>query len=403
MINPEEIRITDYTYDLPEYRIAKYPLNNRDSSKLLVYREGSISDDCFCNIDAYLGSGDLLMFNNTRVIRARLKFRRTTGAVIEIFCLEPLNPADYESSFSTTESTEWKCLIGNLKKWKEDILELKFNYHNKTCILKAEKGHELEKGWAVRFSWNIPSLSFAGLIEYIGHIPVPPYLNRDDEEIDKVRYQTVYSSHNGSVAAPTAGLHFSDELLARIEKKRIEKAEITLHVGAGTFIPVKSDTISEHSMHVEHFDVGIETIKQMAGRKIIAVGTTTLRTIESIYWLGVKISRDLVTCPEDMYMDQWFPYNGGSEISSEEALNNVVGFMEKHGISRLDSRTGIIIIPGYSMKIARGLITNYHMPRSTLLLLVAAFVGDKWRDIYDYALEKDFRFLSYGDSSILLP
>lgn len=401
--DPRNIKIKDYTYVLPEEKIARYPLENRDSSRILIYRSGRIGHDVFRNLSNYLNKNDILVYNETRVIRARLIFRKHTGANIEIFCLEPDKPSDYERNFSSRDAVEWRCLIGNQKKWKEGILGMELRHEGRKAILCAEQVEKKDKETLVRFSWDNKQMSFSEILDIAGHVPVPPYLKRDDEDIDKSRYQTVYSREDGSVAAPTAGLHFTEEVISDLEGKGIKTGLLTLHVGAGTFAPVKTETAGGHRMHIEHFKVGKELIKNIINRRVIAVGTTSLRTLESLYWLGHKISRGMIPSPHDIYLEQWYPYDNVSDVGYEEQLNIVLKYMDQNDLEFLEARTGIIIVPGYGVRIAKGLITNYHMPGSTLLLLVAAFTGNDWKKIYDYSLKNDFRFLSYGDSSLLLP
>jgi S-adenosylmethionine:tRNA ribosyltransferase-isomerase len=343
------------------------------------------------------------VFNNTRVIRARLLFRKKSGAIIEIFCLEPLAPSVYEKSFASKEPVEWKCIIGNLRKWKTGILTLEVTINRKVLLILAEKVHPEADAWRIRFSWNNPELSFGEVIEAAGHIPLPPYITREDEKDDIVRYQTVYSAVNGSVAAPTAGLHFTEELIQRLSAKGIQKADITLHVGAGTFQPVRTRNISDHEMHCEHFFVTSETIKNLVKYtgKIIAVGTTSVRTIESLYWLGVKVINNLTININDLKIGQWEPYGCVPEVTVTESLNALLDLMDRKKLSVIRALTKIMIVPGYKFMVINGMITNFHQPGSTLLLLVSAWTGRNWLKIYDYALKNDFRFLSYGDSSLL--
>ena len=400
---PGNIRIKDYTYVLPEDRIARYPLQQRDSSKLLVYRSGDIQDDIFKNLKNYLNKDDILVYNQTKVIRARLIFRKETGAVIEVFCLEPDHPSDYERNFSSRDAVEWQCLIGNRKKWKTGRLKMEMYYNEKKVNLYAEITGKGTEGSVVRFSWNNKSLCFSDILEITGRVPVPPYLNREDEEIDRSRYQTIYSKDNGSVAAPTAGLHFTNSVLDELREKGIKTHSLTLHVGAGTFVPVKTETIGGHTMHIEHFTVGRKMIEGILEGRIIAVGTTSLRTLESLYWLGHKISKCELDESGDICIEQWYPYDKETDTDYREYLKLILNYMSEKGVDSVEARTGIIIVPGYRMRIVKGLITNYHLPGSTLLLLVAAFTGSDWKKIYEYSIENNFRFLSYGDSSLLLP
>lgn len=398
------IDIKEYDYNLPEERIAQYPVKERDQSKLLLYNKGTISKDVFCNIDAYLKKDSLLVFNNTRVIKARLMFTKVTGAKIEIFCLEPVKPVDYQQSFSSVSPVEWKCIIGNLKKWKQGALSEEVTHKGSRYILKAEKVCSEGEAWIIRFSWSQPGISFGELIEAGGHIPLPPYLNRSDEEDDQIRYQTVYSKIKGSVAAPTAGLHFTEEILRRIGNKGIGSAEITLHVGAGTFKPIKGNDISEHEMHCERFYFSMETLNKILDNKdrIIAVGTTSVRTLESIYWIGVKVLQNKNIKPENLIAEQWEPYQGKCEVTAKDSLEALINYMKIKRMNTLNSSTRLIILPGYTFRMISGMITNFHQPKSSLLLLVSAWIGRDWKKVYNYALENDFRFLSYGDSSLLL-
>ena len=398
------IKIEEYDYELPEERIAQYPVKERDKSKLLVYINGEISKDIFRNICRYLPSDSLLVFNNTRVIRARLLFSKTTGANIEIFCLEPLSPVEYEKSFSSGSPVEWKCIIGNLKKWKEGTLSSEFIFKGKIYELTAQKVRPEGEAWRIRFSWKPGDIGFGTVIESAGHIPLPPYVRRDDEEEDYIRYQTIYSKINGSVAAPTAGLHFTDEVLEHILYKGIKSVEVTLHVGGGTFQPVRTQDISRHDMHCEHYFVDRETIETLLWNhgRIIAVGTTSVRTLESLYWLGVKIFHNPSAADSELFTEQWEPYHPGEKISVQESLESLLNVMKKKGTRLLHASSKIMIIPGYEFRMIDGMITNFHQPKSTLLLLVSAWAGNDWKKIYHFALENRFRFLSFGDSSLLI-
>lgn len=400
----ENIRMDEYTYPLPDERIAKYPLKERDRSKLLVYRNGQISHDCFENLIDYLSSGSLLVFNDTKVIQARLEFRKDTGARIEIFCLEPKTPADYMLAFQATGSVTWRCIVGNLSKWKGQTLSRTITTEISEFKLFAERIGEEEGEQIVKFSWNNKIISFGEILETTGLTPIPPYLNRDSEEIDKNRYQTIYSKWKGSVAAPTAGFHFTDTILKDLNKKKIGRVQVTLHIGTGTFKPVKSHTAIGHKMHTERFFVSkAELLRFAENRRIIPVGTTSLRTIESLYWLGNKIKQNPAINPDNLTINQWEPYNHDVSLSKNESVETLLEFMDKNGKTKIEASTEIMIIPGYKFRMTDGLITNYHQPRSTLLLLIAAFVGEDWKRIYQYSLKNDFRFLSYGDSSLLLP
>jgi S-adenosylmethionine:tRNA ribosyltransferase-isomerase len=399
----EYINIADYDYDLPDERIAQYPVRERDASKLLLFDGNNISSDVFRNIDRYIPSDSMLVFNNTRVIRARLLFKKKSGAGIEILCLEPLSPASYEMSFASKSPVEWKCIIGNLKKWKSGVLSLKFNHNQKVHELQAERISAEGESWRIRFSWNEDNLSLSEVIEASGHTPLPPYIKREDEEEDSERYQTIYSAVRGSVAAPTAGLHFTEDVLKSLTGKGVKLAGITLHVGAGTFQPVKAGDVSEHEMHSEHFFVTKDTIDELIENqgRIIAVGTTSVRTLESLYWLGVKAINDTPLHMGNMPIEQWEPYENDQDISVIASLNALKAFMESNDINLLQASTKIIIVPGYKFRMIKGIITNFHQPRSTLLLLISAWTGNYWHRIYRYALENGFRFLSYGDSSLL--
>lgn len=395
------IRIEDFSYDLPDERIAKYPLAQRDSSKLLRYREGEVDEFLFKDIPDLLPPGALMVYNDTKVVPARMHFRRESGAVIEIFCLEPVEPAEYNIIFASTLTCVWKCVIGNAKRWKGDTLMLvnpQGSEEVKKMNLRADMLSRDGQTAQVRFTWDDGS-AFSHVLDVCGRIPIPPYLNRDTEDIDLERYQTTYARIRGSVAAPTAGLHFTPEVLSRIREKGIEEKQVCLHVGAGTFLPVKSSEISGHPMHREPFVVGIELLKALAlgERPVIAVGTTSVRTLESLYYAGVSCIED--GHPQDI--DQWAPYSREYEYSTEEALRAIVDYLERNGLDELKLGTRIIIVPGFRFRIVRYLITNFHQPQSTLLLLISAFVGGDWKTIYNYALSHDFRFLSYGDSSLL--
>jgi S-adenosylmethionine:tRNA ribosyltransferase-isomerase len=399
-----DIDLSEYKYDLPAERIAQYPVNERDLSKLLICRGEIITRDIFKNIADHIPAGSLVVFNNTKVIRARILFRKNTGAGIEVLCLEPLLPFDYELAFGSKEPVEWKCMIGNLKKWKTGLLNTPFIYKSRNYILNAEKIKPEGDAWRVRFTWDNDSISFSEVIEAIGHVPLPPYINREDEAEDSKRYQTVYSRIKGSVAAPTAGLHFTQSVLDTLDKKGIKSAEVTLHVGTATFQPVKSKYISGHEMHCEHFFVPVKTIKLLLENqgKIVAVGTTSVRTLESLYWLGVKQLSTKTGNETSLFLGQWEAYELNGSISVKESLLALHGFLKKKNLDYLPASTSMIIIPGYRFRIIDGLITNFHQPGSTLLLLVSAFIGKTWKKVYEYAMENDFRFLSYGDSSLLL-
>jgi S-adenosylmethionine:tRNA ribosyltransferase-isomerase len=398
-----EIDLNDYEYDLPDDRVAQYPVKERDLSKLLICKGDTISEDIFRNIDSYIPADSLLVFNNTRVIRARLLFCKETGASIEILCLEPLSPSEYELSFSSKAPVEWKCIVGNLKKWKGGKLKTSFLLDGEKFNLNAEKIKPEGEAWRIRFSWDAREISFGQVIEATGHIPLPPYINRDDESGDITRYQTIYSKIKGSVAAPTAGLHFTDNVLEKLKGKRIQSSEVTLHVGAGTFQPVKSKNVLDHKMHCEHFFVTEKTIELLLKNplKIIAVGTTSVRTLESLYWLGVKIIQDPSNINSDLSLGQWEAYEMDSSISAKESMEALLKMLNEKHLSTIHASTSMMIIPGYSFRMIKGIITNFHQPHSTLLLLISAWTGNSWKTIYNFALKNDFRFLSYGDCSLL--
>lgn len=403
MIHPKQLSIADFQYELPDERIAKYPKADRSTSKLLLYKDGNISEDTFVHLADYLPPGSLMVFNNTKVIQARLHFHKTTGALIEVFCLEPHTPHDYQQNFAARGACTWTCLVGNLKKWKEGCLERTISVKEQAVLLRAERGSISGTGHEIRFSWDNTAISFAEILDAIGELPIPPYLNRHTEEQDLKGYQTVYSKVEGSVAAPTAGLHFTEEVLASITAKGIERNEITLHVGAGTFKPVKSEHIEGHTMHAEWIAVQQETIERLLhyGGRCIAVGTTSVRTLESLYYLGVMLHDAPDTPADALHVPQWLPYEPHTELTAIEALTAVLQWLDRHSLQVLHAATQIIIAPGYKYRIVKTIVTNFHQPQSTLLLLVSAFVGNDWRRIYDYALAHDFRFLSYGDSSLL--
>lgn len=397
------IAINDFDYPLPDERIAKFPLAERSASKLLVYRGGEISERRFADIGDMLPAGQLIVFNNTKVIRARIIMHKPSGARIEVFCLEPHAPADYERAFAVTGTCEWSCIVGNRKKWKEGYVEINFDYGGAAVWLRAWIVEERGRECTVRFEWSAP-MTFGQLLEHLGRIPIPPYLNRDSEEIDYTRYQTVYSKFEGSVAAPTAGLHFTPELLESLRGRGFDFAEVTLHVGAGTFLPVKDEDAAQHPMHTEHFEIRRDTVRQLLAKwgAVTAVGTTSVRTLESLAALAWRIHT--TGFPDaGRVIGQWELYDIPADYTGRTALGELLGWMEREGEERLKAATQIMITPlGYTFRIVRNIITNFHQPKSTLLLLVSAYVGDDWRRIYDYALGHDFRFLSYGDSSLLM-
>ena len=397
--------IADYNYPLPDERIAKYPLHERDHSKLLVYRDGWVSEDRFFNVGDYIAPSSLLIYNNTRVIQARLEFHKETGARIEVFCLEPMTPHDYQLSLSSTTGCTWKCMVGNAKKWHDEPVTLTISHSPIAITLRAYKEQSMGNTFAVRFEWDGDNISFAEILDAVGELPIPPYLNRKTEESDKTTYQTVYSRIKGSVAAPTAGLHFTERVLDDLRAGGIETDEVTLHVGAGTFLPVKTADANEHIMHTEIIAVPRSTIAHIQARlgHIVAVGTTSMRTLESLYFIGHKLSssRLSLSSNEDIHVGQFEPYEQEYTLSSQEALQAILDYLDATNQQTLHAETQIMIKPGYRFHIVDQLITNFHQPQSTLLLLVSAFVGGDWHTIYDYALSHDFRFLSYGDSSIL--
>ena len=407
MEDTKHIQIKDYNYTLPDDRIAKYPVAPRDHSKLLLYRDGRVSEDSFYNLPSYLKPGALMVFNNTKVIFARLHFQKSTGALIEIFCLEPHTPADYQQSFAATRRVTWTCLVGNMKKWKERRLERTVKVGDRELCLTAEHKGPEGTGFEIAFDWGDDAVSFSEVLDAIGELPIPPYLNRQTEQSDLSNYQTVYSKIEGSVAAPTAGLHFTDDVLRRLDEVGIVREEVTLHVGAGTFKPVKSEEIEGHTMHAEWIAVSRQNIEHLLAHdcSCIAVGTTSVRTLESLYYIGVLIHRNPHVAPEDLHVPQWLPYeyetSTEEKLTSEAALHEILAYLDRNNMSVLHTATQIIIAPGYTYKIVKTMVTNFHQPQSTLLLLVSAFVGGNWRAIYDYALAHDFRFLSYGDSSLL--
>ncbi len=404
MEDTKHIHISDYNYNLPDERIAKFPLPVRDQSKLLVYRNGEISETRFTSLPDYVEPGTLMIFNNTKVIQARLHFRKETGALIEIFCLEPIQPNDYALNFQQTEHAAWLCMIGNLKKWKEGTLTRRMTVKGQDITLAATRGEARGTSHWVDFTWDNPSVTFADILEMFGELPIPPYLNRETQESDKETYQTVYSKIKGSVAAPTAGLHFTQRVLDALRAKGADLEEVTLHVGAGTFKPVKSEEIEGHEMHTEYISVSKGSIEKLIAHegKALAVGTTSVRTLESLYYIGVTLSQHPDAQEADLHVRQWQPYETHPTLRATEALKHILHYMERHRLDALHTSTQIIIAPGYEYKVVKRMITNFHQPQSTLLLLVSAFIKGDWKRIYDYALSHDFRFLSYGDSSLLI-
>jgi len=421
-MDTKHIRISDFNYPLPNERIAKFPIAQRDHSKLLLYKHGEVGEDVFYNLPKYLPERALMVFNNTKVIQARIHFRKETGALIEVFLMEPASPTDYELMFQTRGHCSWLCMVGNLKKWKEAPLhrEFEINGHQFTLTARMEcnRGAHSATGtnYWIDFDWDSEDVSFAEILEAVGELPIPPYLNRETQESDKTTYQTVYSKIKGSVAAPTAGLHFTDAVLEAIDKHGIERDELTLHVGAGTFKPVKSAEMEGHEMHSEYIVVHRHTFEHLLNHscQAIAVGTTSVRTLESLYYIGVKLVTNPDASEEELHVNQWEPYDlqhdekgqvviDGKAITPMQAIQNILDYLDGNALGELHTSTQIIIAPGYIYKIVKMLITNFHQPQSTLLLLVSAFVNGDWHRIYDYALSHDFRFLSYGDSSLLIP
>ena len=397
------ININDFDYALPDERIAKFPLPQRDSSKLLVYRNGTLTERRFADIGDELPEDTLFVFNNTKVVRARLIMHKESGARVEVFCLEPHAPADYERAFAERGECEWSCIVGNLKKWKEGAVEIPFEWGGESYTLRAYIAERGTREHIVRFEWSAP-MSFGELLEYLGRIPIPPYLNRESEEIDNTRYQTVYSRFEGSVAAPTAGLHFTRPLIESLRERGFSFGEVTLHVGAGTFLPVKDENAAEHPMHTEHFEITLDVLRLLRAKagRVTAVGTTSVRTLESLAALAWRI-KNSGTPDCDRVIGQWELYDIAADFSGEQAVDTLLDYMERESLSRLKAATQIMITPlGYRFRIVNRIVTNFHQPKSTLLLLVSAYVGDEWHRIYDYALSHDFRFLSYGDSSLLI-
>lgn len=400
-MHPKDISISDYTYDLPDERIAKYPLDNRDESKLLCYRQGNIDERVFKDLPGVLSSESLLVYNNTKVIRARMLFYKETGAKIEIFCLEPHQPVDYAMSFQQNERVVWRCMVGGAKKWKEDALHMTLS---DGTVLSATKIGRLHNDFLVELSWNNAELTFSDVIEQSGNIPIPPYLNRKSEASDLSTYQTVYARYKGSVAAPTAGLHFTDNVLEQLRAKGVTTDEVTLHVGAGTFQPVKASQMENHDMHTETIVVNLSSIQNLKAKlgHVIAVGTTSVRTLESLYWIGNLYLQGAIASPEGAHLDQWTPYQDTTNFTPLEVLTALEEWMLTNDVTEIHASTQIIIAPSYEFKIIEGMLTNLHQPNSTLLLLVSALIGEDWHKVYDYALANDFRFLSYGDSSLLM-
>jgi S-adenosylmethionine:tRNA ribosyltransferase-isomerase len=403
MIDVKHITIDDYDYPLPEERIAKYPLAERDASNLLVLKDNQIQKSQFRNLGDFLPKNALLVFNETKVIRARLQFHKTTGSRIEVFCLEP--EQDYQVAFAATSPVKWKCLVGNAKRWKEGKLSMTLNVKGQEATLFAERLAHNDQYSEIEFSWLPETLPFASVIEAAGEIPLPPYLHRDAEPSDRDRYQTVFARYDGSVAAPTAGLHFTQPLITSLREQGFTFDEVTLHVGAGTFRPVATATIGEHAMHSETIVVRkslIENLIQHIGKPIIPVGTTSTRTLESLYWIGVMLAEQGMEL-RPLHIEQWIPYESHEPLSTAKALQNIVDYLDLHRLTRLEASTSLMIAPSYKMRVITGLITNFHQPKSTLLLLVSALIGERWKECYRFALDNGFRFLSYGDSCLFLP
>lgn len=399
----KSININDFDYPLPDERIAKFPLERRDGSKLLVYRNGEISERRFAEIGQELNSDTLFIFNNTKVVRARLVMHKPSGARVEVFCLEPTAPADYERAFAATAECCWSCIVGNLKKWKEGAVEIPFNFEGCDYTLKAYIAERGVREHIVRFEWDAP-MTFGQLLEYLGRIPIPPYLNRESEEIDNTRYQTVYSRFEGSVAAPTAGLHFTVELIDNLKSQGFSFGEVTLHVGAGTFLPVKDEDATKHSMHTEHFEITRQTLELLRSKigKVTAVGTTSVRTLESLAALAWRVHEG-GNAEVERVIGQWELYDIPADFMAQQVLDTLIEYLDQRGEQSIKAATQIMITPlGYRFRIVNRIVTNFHQPKSTLLLLVSAYVGNDWHKIYDYALANDFRFLSYGDSSLLI-
>lgn len=402
--NVRNLRIEDYNYPLPDDRIARYPLAEREKCKLLYFRDKKTSTYTFADVPRLLPSGSMLVYNNTRVINARVRFRRPTGALVEIFCLEPCEPHDYELIFKETGKCLWLCLVGNGKRWKDGLLRQEIDVEGETIVLSALRKERRGNASIIEFSWT-GGVTFASVLEAVGEIPIPPYLNRNTEPSDSEDYQTIYSHIDGSVAAPTAGLHFTEQLLAECDRLGIARRELTLHVGAGTFQPVKSELIGEHPMHHEFIQISRDLLVELrkGERPVIAVGTTSVRTLESLYYIGQILEANPTASGDELDVKQWMPYTTPCEISTARALDNIIDYLDRNGCEQYMGSTQLMIAPGFEYRIAKGMITNFHQPQSTLLLLVAAFVGDEeWRGIYKYALEHDYRFLSYGDACLFL-
>lgn len=396
------LNINDYAYDLPEERIAQYPLKERDISNLLIYKNKNISRDIFSNVVNYLEPGSLMVINDSRVIHARIRLAKPTGSIIEIFCLNPVDPVDYEKALESTVGCTWECLVGNLKKWKTEEIIQPITINNKHFDLIINKIAKTADGYKIRFSWTNHVVSFAEIIEHFGLVPLPPYIKRQPVEDDNQRYQTVYACHNGSVAAPTAGLHITDRILEQLKQKNISIEKLTLHVGAGTFVPVKTRNIEDHRMHAENCIVSKQMLKKLIENTapVIAIGTTSVRTLESLYWMGINLKNN---DPQPFNIKQWLPYDINENMSFKDSLSLLIEYMDQNCLNEIKANTRLIIVPGYKFRVVNQLITNFHQPSSTLLMLVSAFIGNDWKRVYEYALHQGFRFLSYGDSSLLIP
>ena len=404
-MKPGKISIKDYTYQLPDNKIALHPLLERDASKLLIYKNGEFRESTFKNIAAFLPEKTLLVFNNTKVINARVRFKKSTGGIIEIFCLEPAEHVnEYSSIMSKTKNVRWKCFVGGAAKWKKETLEKAINIDGEQIILKARLIEKITDAYIIEFSWEPPAYSFAAILEVAGNVPLPPYIKRETDNEDISRYQTIFAEQDGSVAAPTAGLHFTENIFKRFTAKNISTTFVTLHVGAGTFKPVKAATMQEHEMHAEYIDVAIKEIEDIQNKigNIAAVGTTSLRTIETLYWLGVKTFLDPTL--SELQLQQWDVYENklaDANVNATDALGALIAWLKRNQRKNIFTQTSLLIAPGYQFRIANMLITNFHQPQSTLLLLVAAAIGDDWKKMYEYALQNDFRFLSYGDGNLI--
>ena len=399
----KNISIEEYDYPLPEERIAKYPLAERDASKLLVLKDNAIQESQFKYIGQFLPKDALLIFNETKVIRARLQFLKDTGSHIEVFCLEPDD--DYQIAFSSVSPVRWKCLVGNSKRWRDGLLSMNLNVNGQNVVLNANRVEKNDQYSEIEFSWTPENVPFASILEAAGEIPLPPYLHREAEPEDRDRYQTVFARYDGSVAAPTAGLHFTQPLIADLKAAGFQFDEVTLHVGAGTFRPVATETIGEHAMHSETIIVRRSLIKNLIhhlGKNIIPVGTTSTRTLESLYWIGLMLKEQGLDL-RNLHVDQWYPYENHEPLATDDALQMILQYLDKHQLTRLEASTSLMIAPSYKMRVITGLITNFHQPKSTLLLLVSALIGEKWKVCYQFALDNGFRFLSYGDSCLFLP